>query len=135
MNDWWHPNITWREFRDSIVLPKTQEELLCVNLEARYELDYVTDYHGRAVDKPVSHQKQRHISKPLAPCYRSMNTYIPHRALPGEVPMKVWIVDEANKEQVTESAIWKRYYRGDYQNRIIVRHATKRACFVSEIKA
>lgn len=57
-----------------------------------------------------------------------------HALLPGEMRLKVWLIDEAEREHSTTSAIAKRLTRGKYPS-VKSRHINKRVVFVTDLRA
>jgi hypothetical protein len=53
--------------------------------------------------------------------------------LPGEIPLKQWIVETAQAEAKPLGCIWARYFRGKYNQAIKIRRVNKRLVYVSRI--
>lgn len=56
------------------------------------------------------------------------------RPRPGELYLKQWIVEEAQRLRVSEGTVFKRYKRGDYPN-ITVRKVNSNVVFISTPQA
>ena len=60
-----------------------------------------------------------------------MKNYQPrNRARPGEVPLKNWLMDMAEKYHVSEIAIWQRVWRYKTMAVPLIRRVNRRVVFV-----